>query len=45
MGQPVKTMEGNSGPIPVSDLPNGVYFIQLLDRNNNILKTEKFIKN
>lgn len=34
-----------SNEIPVSGLANGVYFIQLLDKNDQILKTEKFIKN
>jgi hypothetical protein len=31
--------------IDISDLPKGMYFIQLLDENNQILGSQKYLKN
>lgn len=44
IGQTVITKENKSEPISVSNLSNGIYFIQLLDKKGSLLKTEKFIK-
>lgn len=44
ISQPVLIQENKQEPISVSDLLNGIYFIQLLDKKGNLLKTEKFIK-
>ena len=44
IGQTVLIQENKHEPISVSDLSNGIYFIQLLDKKGNLLKTEKFIK-
>ncbi len=44
MGQPILRLEDKPDKISVSDLENGIYFVQLLDKNHRILKTEKFIK-
>lgn len=43
-GQTVFTLENKPKQFSVSELSNGIYFIQLLDRNGSILGTEKFIK-
>lgn len=45
IGQTVLMVENRSQPISVSELANGIYFIQLFDKKGTILKTEKFIKN
>jgi hypothetical protein len=44
IGQTVANYEDEPTMISVFDLSNGIYFIQLLDKNGNLLKTEKFIK-
>ena len=44
IGQTVITKENHLEPISVSELSNGIYFIQLFDKKWNLLKTEKFIK-
>lgn len=43
IGQTVIT-SGNNKAINVSSLENGIYFIQLFDEKNKMLKTEKFVK-
>lgn len=44
IGQTIAVIENKSNTISVSDLSSGIYFIQLLDKKGNLLKTEKFIK-
>ncbi len=44
IGQTVTSFEDKPTTISVADLSNGIYFIQLLDKKGNLLKTEKFIK-
>ncbi len=44
IAQTVSVIENKPNTISVSDLSNGIYFIQLLDKKGNLLKTEKFIK-
>lgn len=44
IGQTVLITDDKPNTISVSDLSNGIYFIQLLDKKGNLLKTEKFIK-
>lgn len=44
IGQTVSTVENKLQKISVSDLSNGIYFIQLLNKKGIVLKTEKFIK-
>lgn len=44
IGETILTQENKPNTISVSDLSNGIYFIQLLDKKGNLLKTEKFIK-
>ncbi|MFN8115595.1 MAG: T9SS type A sorting domain-containing protein [Bacteroidia bacterium] len=44
IGQTVLIQENKQEPISVSNLSNGIYFMQLLDKKWNLLKTEKFIK-
>lgn len=45
IGQTVLIFENKLEPISVSELQNGIYFIQILDKKGVVLKTEKFIKN
>lgn len=45
IGQAVANFENKPNTISVSELSNGIYFIQLFDKKGIILKTEKFIKN
>ena len=44
VGQTILRIEDTPASISVSNLSNGIYFIQLLDKKGNLLKTEKFIK-
>ena len=44
IGQTVISFEDKPTTISVSDLSNGIYFIQLLDKKATVLKTEKFIR-
>ncbi len=44
IGQTIITKENKSAPISVSNLIDGIYFIQLFDKKGIVLKTEKFIK-
>lgn len=44
IGQTVFVFEDKPNTISVSNLSNGIYFIQLLDKKGILLKTEKFIK-
>lgn len=44
IGRTTLFQENKQEVISISDLSNGIYFIQLLDKKGNILKTEKFIK-
>lgn len=44
VGQIVWVSEDKLELVSVFDLSNGIYFIQLLDKKGNLLKTEKFIK-
>lgn len=44
IGQTVLIQENKQEPISVSNLSNGIYFIQLLDKKETLLRTEKFIK-
>ncbi len=45
IGQTVLIVENKQEPISVSDLSNGIYFIQLVDKKGVVLRTEKLIKN
>lgn len=36
--------EGNNNNININHLDKGIYFLQLLDKDNNIIKTKRFIK-
>ena len=45
MGQVVKTMEANSiSNINIADLANGVYYLKILDKNNQAIGVAKFVK-
>lgn len=44
IGKTVANFKDEPNVISVSDLSNGIYLIQLLDKKGNPLKTEKFIK-
>jgi hypothetical protein len=44
IGQTIANFEDKLTAISVADLSNGIYFIQLLDKKGNVLKTEKFMK-
>jgi len=44
IGQTVTKSEDKPTTISVSDLANGIYFIQLVDKKGTVLKTEKFIR-
>jgi CubicO group peptidase (beta-lactamase class C family) len=44
LGQLVKSEEMNSNQIKISDLSKGTYFIQFLDKKENILATKKLFK-
>jgi hypothetical protein len=44
-GQIVKAIPNNSGQIDVSDLNNGIYFLQVSNKNSSTSSIYKFIKN
>jgi hypothetical protein len=45
LGETIRIESDRPELISVSDLTNGVYFIQLIDKKGKALKTQKFIKN
>ena len=46
IGQTVKSFElsGKEITVSIEDFPAGIYYVNLLDKNKNIISTEKFIK-
>jgi len=43
-GRQILTLTGKQNHIDLPSLEKGIYFIQLLDKNNDVVQTEKLIK-